>query len=250
MYLKDLVGYLDDYLRTREIPDSSLNGLILENSGQVKKVGFAVDFNLSAIEQGVKEGVDLIIFHHGPYWGSPLPITGAMYKRFRKLMENDIAVYVSHLPLDIHPEVGNNAVAVKLLGFEKTEEFGDYHGIKLGRKVTLETPMDLKDFVNLVKERIAEPLKIWDFGKQKIESFAYASGDAISLLPEAVQKEIDLLIVGEPRHYSFSHAKDNRINVIFLGHYESETIGLKALAEHLQNKLNLETAFLPEPTGL
>lgn len=250
MKLEDLVSYLDSYLKTNDIKDSSLNGLILENSGEVSKIGFAVDFNLSAIELGVKEKVDMIIFHHGPYWGNPLPIKGPLYKRLKTLMENDIAVYVSHLPLDIHPEVGNNAVAMTLLGFRDTEDFGEYHGIKLGKKFQLETPISFKELLSLLSEKIGNPILYWEFGNEIIKSGAFASGDAVSLLPEAIEDKLDVLIVGEPRHYSYSLAKDSGINVVFMGHYQSETLGLKALADHLYSFFNIDTIFLPEPTGL
>lgn len=250
MKLSEIVSYLDEYLKTKTIPDSSLNGLVLENSGNVKKIGLAVDFNFPVIELAIKEGINLIIFHHGPYWGQPLPITGPIYKRFKALIENDIAIYVSHLPLDIHPEVGNNAVAMQLLGFDNVEEFGEYHGIKLGKKFRLQILTKFDDLIALLTEKIAKPLLCWKFGKDEIQTGAFASGDAVSLLPEAIENNLDVLIVGEPRHYSYSLAKDAGINVVFMGHYQSETLGLRALGEHLKTRFNLPIVFLPEPTGL
>ncbi|MEO0198083.1 MAG: Nif3-like dinuclear metal center hexameric protein [candidate division WOR-3 bacterium] len=250
MRLDEVVSYLDEYLKTKAIPDSSLNGLVLENSGYVKKIGLAVDFNLPVIELAAKEGVNFIIFHHGPYWGQPLPITGPIYKRIKALIENDIAFYVSHLPLDIHPEVGNNAVAMRLLGFDDTQDFGEYHGIKLGKKFMLQNPKNFDEFLAHLSDKIGKPLLCWKFGNDEIKTGAFASGDAISLLPEAIENNLDVLIVGEPRHYSYSLAKDAGINVVFMGHYQSETLGLKALGEHLKSKFNLPTLFLPEPTGL
>lgn len=250
MKAKEMADYLDNVLRTKEISDSSLNGLILENSGDVKKIGLAVDFNLPAIRKGVEEKVDMILFHHGPYWGNPIPITGAMYKKFKLLLDNDIAVYVSHLPLDIHPEFGNNASAMRLLGFVNTEEFGSYHGIYIGRKFILEHPITFENLIKLIEEKIGTPILYWNFGKNTVNSGAFVSGDAVSTLPESIEKDLDVLIVGEPRHYSYSIAKDNNMNVIFLGHYQSETLGLKSIGQHLKEIFDLEITFLSEPTGL
>ena len=250
MRAKEVGEYLDSILKTKEIPDSSLNGLILDNSHDVKKIGFAVDFNIPAIQKGVEEKVDMIIFHHGPFWGTPLPLVGALYERFKLLFQNDIAVYVSHLPLDMHPEFGNNAYAMKLLEIEEHKEFGDYHGIKIGREFTFKEPRKLEDFLSLLEERIGKVILCWDFGKRVITKGAFVSGDAVSTLPEAIEKGLDVLVVGEPRHYAYSVAIDGKINVIFLGHYQSETLGLRAIAEHLREKFSLDYVFLPVPTGL
>ena len=250
MRAREIAEYLDSILRTKEIQDTSLNGLILGNSSHIRKIGLAVDFNLPSIRKAVEEKVDMILFHHGPFWGTPLPFVGALYERFRLLFQHDIAVYVSHLPLDMHPEFGNNAYAMKLLGIEDHKEFGEYHGIKLGREFQLKEPLKFKDFISLLESKIGKVLLYWDFGNEKIIRGAFVSGDAVSVLPEAIEKGLDVLVVGEPRHYAYSIAIDNHINVVFLGHYQSETLGLIALAEHLKEKFFLDYVFLPAPTGL
>lgn len=250
MELKTLSNYLDSLLNTHNIPDDSLNGLVLENSGKIEKIGLAVDFNLVVIEQAVKEKVNLIIFHHGPYWGKPIPLTGHTYRRFKTLIENDIAIYVSHLPLDMHPEFGNNAYALKLVGLLYSFDFGNYHGVNIGKGFELEDPLPLDTLIMRFEEKIGKPLVIWDFGVKEVRKGAFVSGDAISLLPEAVEKGLDILIVGEPRHYAYSVARDNNINVVFFGHYQTETLGLRALGEHLREKFGLEVVFLEAPTGL
>ncbi|MDI6851217.1 MAG: Nif3-like dinuclear metal center hexameric protein [bacterium] len=250
MRAREIAEYLDKVLRTKEIPDSSLNGLILDNSHDIRRIGLAVDFNIPSIKKGVEENVDMIIFHHGPYWGTPLPLVGALYERFKLLFQNDIAAYVSHLPLDMHPEFGNNAYAMKLLGIEEHTEFGEYHGIKIGREFVFKKPKKLEDFISLLEEKIGKVILHWDFGKREITKGAFVSGDAVSTLSEAIEKGLDVLVVGEPRHYAYSVANDGKINVIFLGHYQSETLGLRAIAEHLKEKFSLDYVFLPAPTGL
>jgi len=250
MDLKTVINYLDELLKTNEISDESLNGLVLENNGMVSKVGLTVDFNTSVIEKGIEEKVDMMIFHHGPYWGSPVPITGSFYKKIKLLISNNIAVYVSHLPLDLHPQFGNNSSAMKLLGFENTEEFGNYHGINIGRKFSLKEPTRFEDLLTLLESKIGKPILYWKFGEDFIKEGAFVSGDAVFSLPEAIEKELDILIVGEPRHYSYSIAKDNNINLVFMGHYQSETLGVKSLGKHLSEKFGLDTTFLSESTGL
>jgi len=216
MKLPDIVNYLDEYLKVMEIGDSSLNGLVIENSGEVNKIGFAVDFSKRAIEEAVKNKVDMLIVHHGPYWGKVVPLSGYFYKRMKEMINNDIALYAAHLPLDIHPEVGNNAYAMKLLGFKDNEEFGDYHGIKLGRKFKLKKSMKREEFKKLLEEKIGGEAILWDFGREEIQTGAYVSGDAISLLEEAIKEGIDVYITGEPKHAAYWVAAENEINVMFL----------------------------------
>ena len=249
MKLVDVVNYLDEYLKVMEIADSSLNGLVIENSGEVNKIGFAVDFSKRAIEEAVKNNVDMLIVHHGPYWGKVVPLSGYFYKRMKEMMNNDIALYAVHLPLDIHPEVGNNAYAMKLLGLKDTEEFGDYHGIKLGRKFKFKKPMKREEFKKLLEEKLGGEAILWDFGKEEIQTGAYVSGDAISLLEEAIKEGVDIYITGEPKHSAYWIAAENEINVMFLGHYTSERVGLLALKEHLEKKFKIDTIFIEAPTG-
>src|SRR5438067_13829972 len=134
MRLNELVDYLDRYLRTADIPDApqALNGLQMQNSGEVTKIGAAVDASEDAIEKAIERGCDLLIAHHGLFWDGNKPVTGRRYRKLKRLMDGGLAVYGSHIPLDVHPEVGNNAVLARELGIELEGTFGSYQGILLG----------------------------------------------------------------------------------------------------------------------
>ena len=247
----ELAKYLDELLKPWEIEDPSLNGLQVANSGRLSRVGLAVDASLETFRQAREAGVDFLIVHHGLFWGKPTPITGSLYRRIRLLMEADIALYAAHLPLDLHPELGNNAVAMRRLGFENLEPFGLYRGKEIGFAFRLDAPMSRDALLRLLRERLEIPQPVlWPFGPEEIQRGAYVSGDGISTLSEAIDKGLDVLITGEPRHAAYWAAAEAGINVIFCGHYATERWGVWAVGEHLRERFNLPTRFIEAPTGL
>lgn len=247
----ELARYLDELLRPQEIEDPSLNGLQVANSGKLSKVGLAVDASIRTFQMAKATGVDFLLVHHGLFWGKPEPITENLYRRIRLLIEGDIALYAAHLPLDLHPELGNNAVAMRRLGFENLTPFGLYRGKEIGFAFRLSSPIPRDALLHLLQERleIPQPL-LWPFGPEKIRSGAYVSGDGISTLPEAIGKGLDVLVTGEPRHAAYWSAAEAGINVIFCGHYATERWGVWAVGEHLRERFGLPTRFLEAPTGL
>jgi dinuclear metal center YbgI/SA1388 family protein len=250
MKTNELVSYLNKLLRTSEIADESVNGLQVENSGSVKKIALAVDVSEPAIRQAAELGADMLLVHHGLFWGKSEPITGALYARIRGLIQNDIALYASHLPLDMHPELGNNAQVALIMEWPVAEEFGDYHGQILGKEIHFKAPVSLQKLSTDLAQKLNCTPVLWEFGKSGIERAGYVSGGAISMLPEAIEKGLDLYITGEPRHGSYWMAKEARMNVLFAGHYATETLGVKALGEHLQQKFGLDVEMIELPTGL
>ncbi len=252
MNKRELVSYLDSYLRIREIKDVSLNGLVVDNDrDQVKKVGVAVDASLDAIKEAHKKEVDFLIVHHGFYWGSPLYIDLWLKKRLKALFEGDIALYVAHLPLDIHPEVGNNYGAMKLLDFKVIKPFGDYHGIDIG--VEFEVPEEYRNFdafLKFLERKLFTPKAVWRFGKDTVSRGVYCSGGCLSILDQVKRAGMDLFISGETSHAYYKNARDMEMNVILLGHYASETIGVKLLGEHIKDKFDLPFVFVGEDSGL
>ncbi len=247
MRVKEIATYLDEILNVRTIEDISLNGLQVGGDHEVKKVALAVDASLETFKKAVDS--DMLIVHHGLYWGRPIPIVDSMYDRIKFLIENKIALYAAHLPLDLHPEFGNNAQGLKLLGLIPTGEFGNYHGINIGYEFQLEKEMDVEEFKRMFDERLESSSILWNFGPGKIKRGAFVSGDAISLLPEAIEKRLDIYITGEPRHSYYWQAYEAGINVLFGGHYRTETLGVKALGKHLSEKFGLQTVFVELPTG-
>ncbi len=249
---RKLVSYLDSYLNIHEIKDVSLNGLVVDNDrDRVEKIGVAVDASYNAIKEAHQKGVDFLIVHHGFYWGSPLYIDLWLKKRLKALFEGDIALYVAHLPLDIHPEVGNNYGAMKLLEFNTLQPFGEYHGIKIG--VEFELPniyRKLDDFLKYLEKKLFPPRAVWRFGKDVVDRGVYCSGGCLSIVDEVKRAGIDLFITGEASHAYYKNARDMEINVVLLGHYASETIGVSLLGRHLKEQFGLEFEFVGEDSGL
>lgn len=250
MRLDELAAYLDGFLRVSEVPDypPALNGLQVESSGEVRRVAVAVDAAQATVEAAVRAGADLLLVHHGLFWDGNQPVTGRRYRRLRALLEADVAVYAAHLPLDVHPEVGNNAVLARALGVEPRGSFGDYKGYPLGVWGELDTPRDA------LRERLEGLLggrvHLVPGGPERIRRVGVVTGGAGSMVPAAVAAGLDAFVTGEGAHHNFFDAEEGGINLFLGGHYATETWGVRALARHLEEKFGLETVFIDHPTGL
>lgn len=249
METRKLADYLNELLKIREIKDKSLNGLVVDNTEKVSKVALAVDASLDTFMKAKQAGADFLFVHHGLWWGESLPLSGGLYRRIKFLIEENIALYVTHLPLDIHPEFGNNAQAAKLLAWPVKKDFGNYNDLLIGKEVLFESPRKLEDLVKDLKDKLKVNPVVWDFGLKEIKRLGYVSGDALDLLPQAIELRLDAYVTGEPKHSYYWMAKEEKINVIFTGHYLGETLGVKAIGKHLKNKFNLKVEFLYLPTG-
>ena len=250
MRLFKLVEYLDKLLNINEIEDDSLNGLQVQNNGSVNKIALAVDASEAAFKKAGGVSADFIFVHHGLFWGYPVSITQTLYNRMRILLKQDIALYAAHLPLDMHPELGNNAQIEKIMGWPVVGEFGEYHGSIIGKKIVFNKPTVLKDIVDTVKEKLDCDPVVWNFGPEKISRMGYVSGGGVKMVQQAIDAGLDAYITGEPSHGFYWTAKEAGIHVIFPGHYATETLGVKAVGEHLRNEFGLEVEFIHLPTGL
>lgn len=250
MKTDELVQHLNDILDIENIPDESLNGLQVANSGQVATVALAVDASEGSIKQAAELGADLLLVHHGLFWGVPLALTGSHYNRIRTLMHYDLALYAVHLPLDSHPELGNNAQIGPLMNWPLHKEFGLYHGQNLGYEIHLRQPEPIENLVQTLGEKLQCTPKLWNFGKKEIGRIGYVSGGSMSNLEEAIQKRLDLFVTGEPKHTAYWTAKEAGINVLCAGHYATETLGVKAVGKYLEKQFGLKTVFIDLPTGL
>jgi len=244
--LKTIVEFLDKELRIEDFKDSSNNGLQVENSGKIKRVCCGVDASMEFFEAAKAEGADLLICHHGLSWGASLAhITDLNYRRIKFLIDHDIALYASHLPLDAHPRYGNNAVIAKALGLRKLKPFGIYNGSYIGFEGCLPKPMSYAAFKKKVGGVMGEAsLQTMDFGKKKVQSVAIVSGGAAGAAGEAGQKGIDVYVSGEPGLVAYSLAQEYGINAIFAGHYATEVFGVHALGDLLQKKFAIAAKFL------
>jgi dinuclear metal center YbgI/SA1388 family protein len=249
METQRLIDYLDDLLNIRGIEDDSLNGLQVANSGTLHKVALAVDASAASIKKAKEIGAQLLFVHHGLFWGRPLPLTGYMYQRIQLLIKSDIALYAAHLPLDFHPDLGNNTQLCKLMGWPIVGDFGEYRGSTIGKEVRLEKPVLFSEVVDQFRRNLkCEPI-IWDFGTEKVMRLGCVSGGALTMLDQAIRAKLDVYVTGEPKHSFYWIAKEASINVIFGGHYTTETFGVQAVGEVIQKEFGLETVFIDLPTG-
>jgi len=245
-----LVAFLDGYLNVSAYPDKSSNGLQVEGKKEIERVAFAVDTTLKTIERAIKGGRDMLIVHHGMIWGGLNYITGVHYKRLKALIENGLNLYVAHLPLDAHPEVGNNVGLLKLLGLEPKGPFGEYRGMSIGFYGEFKEPQPIEKVAQIIAEKLDTTVKTYEFGKREILTVGAVSGAGAFALEEAHRKGIDLLITGEFTHADYLTAVDLPQSVLVAGHYKTETLGVKALMELIRERFGLGVFFIDEPTGL
>ncbi len=247
----ELVTYLDEYLRVREIEDASQNGLQVEGPTEVRKVAFAVDACQAAADGAVAGKAQLLIVHHGLFWEKPRRLVGPLFRQVRTLILGGCGLYAAHLPLDAHPEVGNNAELARQLGLRDVRPFGRYHGVEIGVAGMLEPPLPIPTLIGrLIQILQVPPLRVLAHGTPEARRVAVISGDAVSLLEQVADAGLDTFITGETRHGAFHPVAELGVNVLFAGHYATEAVGLKALARHLEEKFGLETVFLDLPTGM
>lgn len=248
--LEDICSYLADYLRVGEIPDypGAWNGLQVENRGNVTSIVAAVDACRATIDQAAAIGADLMLVHHGLFWGKDPRITGPHGDRIRQLVEHDLAIYSSHIPLDAHPIVGNNAVLAGRLGLQSLEPFGTFEGVAIGIRGSVD--LDRDDLAGLVTTAVGGPVHLIRGGPERVRSVGVITGGAGSMIRDAHQAKLDAFITGEGAHHTFFDAEELGVNVIYAGHYATETFGVKALAQHVSERFGIPWEFVDHPTGL
>jgi dinuclear metal center YbgI/SA1388 family protein len=250
MRLDAIVDYLDDYLRIRDIADSSdaMNGLQVANAGEVHRIATAVDVCAATIEAAAKRSGTLLIVHHGLFWGGPVPFVGPARQRMAVLLSADVALYGAHLPLDLHPDVGNNALLARALGVPVAGPFGDARGQPIGVRGDLAVPRDT--LAQRLAELLGRPPRLLPFGPMMTARVGIVSGAAGSMIAQAHHASLDTFITGEGSHHTYFDAEELGINVFYGGHYATETFGVRALGEHLSAQFGLPADFIDHPTGL
>lgn len=250
--LSVITRFLDEILLPQRFDDVALNGLQVESRNTpVSRIAVAVDAGLSIIERAVAERAQLLIVHHGLFWGSALPITGALARKLELLFSGACSLYASHLPLDAHPEVGNGAELARYLELESIDGFCEYHGSLIGAKGRFASPQTIE----AVSEKLSRlpgartPL-ILPFGISRVQSVGIVTGSGAFGVPAAAQAGLDLYVSGEPKHEVYHLSKELKINCIFAGHYATETFGVRALARRLEEKFQISTVFLDETSGI
>ena len=248
--LEEVVAFLDEELRLSEVPDypAALNGLQLEGRGEVRRVAAAVDSSLAVVKKAVQAGVDLLIVHHGMFWNGARRVTGATYEKFRLAIEAGLAVYSAHIPLDIHPVIGNNACLVSALELEKPEPFFEWKGILLGIRGRFTG--SLKQLVSQVGKVLGEEPHVCSAGSEEAGVVGVITGGSGSEVAAVRESGVDTFLTGEGPHWSYTEAEEIGMNMIYGGHYLTETGGVKAIARLLSDRFGVETEFIDHPTGM
>ncbi len=248
--LSKIVQYLDKLLRIREIGDwdNALNGLQIENSGRVAKIGAAVDASTRALQEAAKRKIDLLVVHHGIFWSGLRPITGIQHRQLRFAFENDIALYSAHLPLDLHPRVGNNALLAKSIGFRSVTKFFEEKGERIGLRAHASIPRD--QLLRRLENSLGSKVKAFRFGPQTAKAIGIITGGAGAEIYRVAEEGIDTFITGEAPHWAAIAAEELKINLFLGGHYATETFGVKALADRLSKQFEMPWEFIDLPTGL
>jgi len=248
--LSEIVSYTDDFLRIREVRDwdNASNGLQIENSGRVVRIGAAVDVSTRILTKAAKENVDLLIVHHGLFWPGLQPIRGALHRQLRLAFEKEIALYSAHLPLDIHPKVGNNALLVARLGLKSAQPFLEEKGQPVGLKMRASVPRS--EVVRKLQRLLNGPVRVFGFGPKQTRVIGVVTGAAGSEIYRVAEENIDTFITGEAPHWAAVAAEELGMNLLLGGHYATEVFGVKALATHLSKRFTVPWEFIDCPTGL
>lgn len=248
--LSQIVEYTNDYLRVAEIEDwsNALNGLQIENSGRVTKIGAAVDVSTRVLTAAAKKDVDLLIVHHGLFWQGLQSVTGGLRRQLKLAFENDIALYSAHLPLDLHPKAGNNAQLAAALRLKSTKPFLEEKGQLIGLRSKMSGSRD--DLIRKFRRVLRGSVKAFNFGPKNPKNIGIITGAAGSEIYRVASENIDTFITGEAPHWAAVAAEELGINLLLGGHYATETFGAKALAAHLSERFKLAWEFLNLPTGL
>jgi dinuclear metal center YbgI/SA1388 family protein len=248
--LAAIVKHCDRILRTAAIGDydGAANGLQVENSGPVTRLAATVDASLATVKLAIAAKADLLIVHHGLFWSPSQPWTGKRYEMLRLLIENNLAVYSSHLPLDAHPRLGNNAQFCAALGLKNLKPFFFSHGQNIGLKTSAN--ISRAELAKRIARATGAKPKLLPGGKEICERIGIVTGGAGGDLKLAAAAGVDTFITGEGPHWTYALAEELGLNVFYGGHYATETFGVKALAAELSKKFKLPWVFLDHPTGL
>ena len=253
MKLESVLQYLDSYLGIPDHADypQALNGLQVEGREDVTRIVAAVDASEASIEAAATAGADFLLVHHGLYWDGLKPLTGRRYRKVKRLLDAGIALYSAHLPLDAHAEVGNCALLGRALGLDLQGRFGDFKGTPIGWWGSYAEATDAEG----LRERFAAALggaaiHLIPGGPARVEGVGVVTGGGASFVEEAVALGLNALVTGEGTHHTHFDAMELGIHVLFGGHYATETFGVRALAQHLAERFDLQWEFVDQPTGL
>ena len=250
MQRSEVVAFLDNYLRIAEIKDYGPQGLQIEGRAEVRKIVGMVDAQLPCLEAALSSGADMVLVHHGIFWGPPQRIAGSFGQLVRAYISSDVNLYAAHLALDAHPEVGNNAELARRLGLTVEEMFAPVNGLPIGVIATAPHGIKLDYLVDRFAQNVGPVQLVQAHGGRLVHKVGIISGSGAREIPLAAALGCDTFLTGETSHADFYNAQNAGLNVIYGGHYTTETVGVQALGEHLQEKFGIAFEFVDLPTGL
>ena len=248
--LHELVDFLDRELRVSEIADyvGAMNGLQLANEGRVDRVVAAVDASLPVIEAVAAGGPGLLVVHHGMFWQGAQAVTGAFYRKLRVAMDAGLAIYSSHLPLDVHPEWGNNALLAEALGLLNPQSDIEIKGFRVG--LTGHWQGSRQELMARLEQVLGCRVHLCPAGPEQISRIAIITGGAGSEIAKIAEMGVDAFITGEGPHWSYCLAEELGVNLFYGGHYATETFGVQRVAKLIGERFGLPWSFHDHPTGL
>ena len=249
MDILQLSHFLDNLLDISSINDApnALNGLQVQNTGEIKKIGLAVDLCQATIDLAIEKNCDMLFVHHGIFWGGLQAFRGSFYEKIASMMHANLGLYSAHIPLDLHPVLGNNRALADLIGLKNIETFGEYGGIKIGFKGTI-PKISAEMLAQDLEKKLGSPVK-W-IGAGDIESVGLVTGGAADIVRQASHEKLDAYITGEGANHHYHEAIEGKCILMLAGHYATETGGVKAVGRHLEQKFGIASEFLDYPTGL
>ena len=246
-----LVRYLDDYLDAQTDRDYCPNGLQVEGQESISRIVAGVSACQELFDRAVETGADTILVHHGLFWeGDPRSLTGIRRQRVATLIHHDLNLLAYHLPLDRHPEVGNNAMAASALGLTGVEPFGELNGVPVGCKGIFPDPVSLSEIVARCNAIFEQKPLVFDAGPDMVHSLGIVSGAASRMLYDAIRDGLDMFITGEPTEWALNVAKEARCHFVAAGHYATERLGVKALGAHLETQFGIDFDFIEIPNPI
>lgn len=252
MDLVEVTGGLDALLDQKRIADYSNNGLQIEGKSEVRKIAFAVDASLKTIRLAVEANADLLVVHHGLFWGQPLMITGTHRERVAACLSAGLSLYAAHLPLDVHPDLGNNAGILEDAGFSVSGRFAEAKGLAVGYLASSEAGLTVSQVTDALEVSLGhQPFRVLgEYSPQtKFFKAAAITGSGLRYAEEALSLGAELYISGEGSHSSYNQIIECGIVCLLYGHYVSETVGVKRLLNYLSTTWNIECVYLEAPTG-
>ena len=239
----ELVKDLNDYLNVDQIEDDTHNGIQVDADSSIQKIAFAVDARRDVIEEAVDRGADLLVTHHGMIWEGVKSITGKFYKLISLFLKNDMALYVSHLPLDVHEEIGNNLLLAKTVGAEPVDTFFDYNGTEVCLMAEFREEKIVSEIAEVLSKKLEAETTVY-LGEKKVKKVGIMTGKGGSAVSLAKEEGADLFITGERSYMAYNESIDMELPLIMEGHYATEILGIQALMEKVEKEYDFECFWI------